>query len=33
MNEHDFWVMVRRALLMFVRAIELRFGIGDAKEE
>ena len=32
MNDRDFWLMVRRALLMFVKAIELRFGIGGAKE-
>jgi hypothetical protein len=25
MSERDFWLMVRRALLMFVRAIELRY--------
>ena len=32
MNDREFWVMVRRALLMFVKAIEQRFGLGNAKE-
>lgn len=28
MSDRDFWLMIRRALLMFVRAIELRYNIG-----
>ena len=31
-SDREFWLMVRRALLMFVKAIELRFGLGDASE-
>jgi len=29
MNERDFWLLLRRALLMVVRAIEKRFGFGE----
>jgi hypothetical protein len=31
-TDRELWLMVRRALLMIVKAIELRFGIGDAKD-
>jgi len=29
MEERDFWLLVRRALLMVVRAIEKRYTIAD----
>lgn len=29
MSERDFWLMVRRALLMFIGAIEKRYGISE----
>jgi hypothetical protein len=29
MNDREFWAMVRRALLMFVSAIEQRYGLGS----
>jgi hypothetical protein len=28
----EFWATVRAALIMFVRAIEKRYGMGDAKQ-
>jgi len=31
MNDKEFWIMIRRALLMFVSAIEKRWGL--VKEE
>jgi len=27
MDEHEFWLLIRRALLMVIRAIEKRYGI------
>jgi len=29
MTEHEFWLLVRRALLMIVRAIERKYGIDE----
>lgn len=31
MNDKDFWLMVRRALLMICAAIEKRFAIAEEK--
>jgi len=28
MNDKDFWLTVRAALIMFIRAIEKRYGFG-----
>ncbi len=33
MNERDFWLLLRRALLMVVKAIEKRFGFGERRGE
>ena len=29
MNDKDFWLTVRAALIMFIRAVEKRYGLGE----
>ena len=33
MGEREFWLLVRRALLMFVKAIEVRYNIREKLTE